>query len=233
MFNPLINGMLELNIFKLRLMIEKSVLTVLLLFLISTTVQTQPFRANDLNVLLTDSSSSFDQDINFSRTVSRLFHEKINDYRISKKQMPLRWNDTLWLVALNHSIYIDINKDFNHRQNPKKKMYSGQTPDNRYQFVLNIESPDLQCGENIFQWSSTFITAESLSNLMFESWKKSPGHNKNMLSNMYSEHGMAIYSGKHGITCTNVFLAADVGKLAGKNYLSTKSSKRKFRLSLK
>jgi uncharacterized protein YkwD len=113
--------MLELNIFKLRLMIGKSILTVLLLFLISTAVQTQPFKANDLNVLLTDSSSSFDQDINFSRTVSRLFHEKINDYRISKKQMPLRWNDTLWLVALNHSIYIDNNKDFNHRQNRKKR----------------------------------------------------------------------------------------------------------------
>ena len=225
--------MLELNIFKLRLMIGKSILTVLLLFLISTAVQTQPFKANDLNVLLTDSSSSFDQDINFSRTVSRLFHEKINDYRISKKQMPLRWNDTLWLVALNHSIYIDNNKDFNHRQNRKKKMYSGETPDNRYQFVLNNESTDVQCGENIFQWSSTLITAESLCNLMFESWKKSSGHNKNMLSHLYIEHGMAIYAGKQGITCTNVFLASDVGKLGGKNYLSTKSSKRKFRLSLK
>jgi uncharacterized protein YkwD len=195
-------------------------------------LRAQPYKVKDLQFLLNDSTSNVVEYIGFSRTVSELFHEKINTYRISKKKKPLQWNDTLWLVALNQSIYIDSNDDFTHKQSPAKSIYSGQTPLKRYQFVMDNPSLSAGCGENIFQWSTALISAESLSTLMFDSWKDSPGHNENMLNEYYTDHALAIYPGYQGITCTNVFLVRETLSQKSNGQTLKKRSKRKqFNLS--
>jgi DNA-binding cell septation regulator SpoVG len=42
---------------------------------------------------------------------------------------------------------------------------------------------------------------------MFQAWKKSSGHNRNMLDTDFEIHAVAVIEGKQGITCTSMFIA--------------------------
>jgi uncharacterized protein YkwD len=134
------------------------------------------------------------------------FHEYLNEYRISRKLKPLRWNDTLWVVAMNHGIYLNENDLFSHQQIARKSIFSGVQPGNRYDFVVKSKHSIAGYGENLFMTSFYNQNTPSQHALeAFNAWKKSPGHNKNMLNKLFDEHGTAVVSNESNLIFTDFF----------------------------
>jgi hypothetical protein len=148
------------------------------------------------------------------------FHKYLNDYRTSRKLKPLRWNDTLWVVAMNHGIYLNENNLFSHQQIARKSSFSGVQPDNRYNFVVQSKQNITGYGENLFM-TSFYIqnTPAHYALEAFNAWKKSPGHNKNMLYKAFDEHGTAVVSSESNLIFTDFFFI---------NNPTLKDSKRRF-----
>jgi uncharacterized protein YkwD len=128
----------------------------------------------------------------FERECALEFHQIINSYRKANKEKLLKWNDSLWLAARNHSDYLIHNNEFSHQQINSKALFSGKTPSNRALFANPKSLNRYNCGENLVLGNIHGWDAIAVAKQAFEIWKKSPGHNDNMLNEDYSEHGAAI-----------------------------------------
>ena len=139
------------------------------------------------------------------------FHKYLNDYRTSRKLKPLRWNDTLWVVAMNHGNYLSENDLFAHEEIVGKALFSGISPTNRYEFVFESEYYVHGCGENLFMtYYDKKCTPDENAKNALNAWIRSKGHNENMLRESYHEHGMAVI-----ITKENDMIFTDVLSLGG------------------
>ena len=136
--------------------------------------------------------SKFDSLLRFERECALEFHKLINQYRKDNRRKVLVWNDSLWLAARNHTDYLIYNTVFDHSQDSKRPLYSGVSPTERCKFVFDKSNVDYACGENIALNYIGASNAVDAANLVFEQWKESKGHNENMLSATYNEHGMAM-----------------------------------------
>ena len=146
----------------------------------------------------------------FEYECAREFHALINEYRASKRIKPLAFNDSLWLTARNHCIYMAVNNDFSHNQKKGKPMFSGVSPLKRIEFTLN-QKLNIGCGENIVEFSKfENLTAANVAGMAFAIWKNSEGHDKNMLSKGYKEHGTSFLWIEEKDGEPGYFLAADV-----------------------
>jgi hypothetical protein len=126
------------------------------------------------------------------------FHAIINEYRASNRTKPLAFN------------YMAVNNDFSHNQKKGKAMFSGISPLKRIEFTLNHKL-NIGCGENIVEFSKfENLTASNVAAMAFEIWKNSEGHNQNMLTKMYKEHGTAFLWIEGRDDELKHFLAADV-----------------------
>ena len=144
--------------------------------------------------------------LSFEYACAMEFHKYINDYRMSRKLKPLRWNDTLWVVAMNHGIYLNENDLFSHQQITRKSLFSGVQPGNRYNFVVQSKQNIAGYGENLFMISFFNLNTPAHYALeAFNAWKKSPGHNKNMLYKSFDEHGTAVVSSESDLIFTDFF----------------------------
>lgn len=109
----------------------------------------------------------------------------------------------MWLAARNHNIYMLHQFILTHGENPDSAYYTGVDPEARYIYVSDNPINLYASGENcrfsmgsIKGGGSSFDLANSIANESFESWKESPGHNKNMLSDSYNMQGTSfIYLG--------------------------------------
>jgi uncharacterized protein YkwD len=147
-----------------------------------------------------------DSILRFEYACALEFHKYLNAYRISRKLKPLRWNDTLWVVAMNHGNYLNENDLFSHQQIARKSLFSGIQPGNRYDFVVKSKHSIAGYGENLFMTSIYYKNSPDQYALeAFSAWKKSPGHNKNMLFKSFEEHGTAIVSSESGLIFTDFF----------------------------
>ena len=147
-----------------------------------------------------------DSVLRFEYACAMEFHKYLNDYRTSRKLKPLRWNDTLWVVAMNHGNYLNENDLFSHQQIARKSLFSGVQPGNRYDFVVKSKHSIAGYGENLFMTSIDYKNSPDQYALeAFSAWKKSPGHNKNMLFKSFEEHGTAIVSSESGLIFTDFF----------------------------
>lgn len=147
-----------------------------------------------------------DSILRFEYDCAMEFHAHLNDYRTSRKLKPLRWNDTLWVVAMNHGIYLNENNLFSHQQIARKSLFSGIQPGNRYNFVVKSNQSISGYGENLFKTSFYNQNTPAHHALeAFNAWKKSAGHNKNMLYKLYDEHGTAVISGESSLIFTDFF----------------------------
>ena len=165
-----------------------------------------------------------DSVLRFEYACSMEFHKYLNDYRTSRKLKPLRWNDTLWVVAMNHGIYLNENDLFSHQQIARKSLFSGVQPGNRYDFVVKSKHSISGYGENLFMTSFHNQNTPAYHALeAFDAWKKSPGHNKNMLYKSFDEHGTAVVSGESSLIFTDFF---------SMNTPPFKEKKRKFSFGL-
>ena len=114
----------------------------------------QPYKISALDSILFNHTAVPGFNKELSRECSGLFHEKLNQYRIAKHKQALKWNDSVWLAALNHALYIDANEHFSHVQRSNGQLFSGITPDRRFYYVIGKSDKIVASGENIFIYAN-------------------------------------------------------------------------------
>lgn len=141
---------------------------------------------DSLNVLM---NNTLHPEVHAERLLAQQTHASINRHREQKQLSQLQWNDTLWLAARNHAVYLLLNNLTGHTQQAGKQAFNGQQPEDRIAFLVG-ETPNYRMeGENVYSQSG--FTLESMPNNSVESWLNSPGHKANMERN-YNQHGLAI-----------------------------------------
>ena len=163
-----------------------------------------------------------DSILRFEYECAKEFHTYLNAYRVIHKKQPLRWNDTLWIVAMNHGNYLSENNLFAHEQLVGKPLFSGISPTSRYNFAFKSEYYVPGCGENLYMsfFYDDKSTPDENAREAFDAWKKSPGHNENMLRESYEEHGTAVVFDEFSMIFTDVFsLGGPISKIKKETFI--------------
>ena len=167
-------------------------------------------RFNDMPVIY--DSVQTNRTLQLERLSGYYFHQLINKYRLSKGLKTLYWDDRMWLAARNHNLYLWKLGDLTHDETKNGNFYSGIKPWDRMQFVMYDAYKMKIYGENcLYNFSYDNVNslnenALSIAEQSFEQWKKSPGHNANMLNVEYSAHGtsfIVVDNGSRVYGCTN------------------------------
>lgn len=116
------------------------------------------------------------------------FYKLINEHRANNCVKPLEVESGLERWAYLKSKHMGDNNYFSH-------FYNGQMIDEIYP---NEGGSVPLSGENIFASYPRKYTAKQFAELSFEEWKKSPGHNANMLRSGFSYMGVGVYQGESG-----------------------------------
>lgn len=171
----------------------------------------KPSRIDDLKQLklsvLTDSMLRIDY------LISLKFHELLNIHRKVNKTHELIWDDTLWLASRNHNLWMEKDNQLSHIETNVSPFFTGKTPGERHVFITNSTKRSDWCGENCLyissashKLSSDTVYINHVATSVFQTWKTSDGHNKNMLSNQALRHGASVYHAKDGrIWATDLF----------------------------
>lgn len=133
------------------------------------------------------------------------FHKLINAYRISSGVDSLRWDDTLWLAARNHSQWMKANNELSHGETKATTNYTGESPGARYNYASKGNGNCSWSGENaLYNYNNDGRTideiAEDMATNSLSQWQHSPGHNRNMLAAGSKVHGVAFVLGNDGRT---------------------------------
>lgn len=144
------------------------------------------------------------------REIALHFHQLINDYRSKKRLNVLIWDDTLWLAARNHNLWMQKQNKLSHQQTLKNEFYSGKNPEERLLFVDSEYPRNKWNGENCLYIGGYSIplntSTEDVAKEIFNDWKKSTGHNQNMLKSSHISHGMSIFIDNKGkLWATDLF----------------------------
>jgi uncharacterized protein YkwD len=131
------------------------------------------------------------------RAAAMLFHKLINNYRREKKTDTLAWNDTLWLASRNHCVWMMEKNELTHHQAKGTPMFTGFSPGDRYNYVVNNKGRHSWSGENaLYNFSHNYASMKTrikmIAEKSFDQWKNSPGHNENMLNKGSAVHGVAF-----------------------------------------
>jgi hypothetical protein len=157
---------------------------------------------------------------------SLYFHKLVNDYRNEKGLKSIHWNNNLWMAARNQNIYLLRSLyTLSHWQSEEKPFFTGSQPENRVSFVT-YESGEFQGAgfENCYFFGKELVLdrmdvtkvneltadqrdseAKKVATRAFEWWKKSTGHNKNMLNADHLAHGTSFVFGQQGMYATSIF----------------------------
>ena len=145
--------------------------------------------------------------------IAQYFHEALNEYRVAKKKEPLKWHTELPKAAKNHNAWMSKHNTLVHEEVEKKKMFfTGVQPRDRVEYI-GVGTSGKTVGENClyFQINADVTkplseeVAKELAQQVFETWKASPGHNKNMLF-QFTTHGTAITLIDQRLWATDVFM---------------------------
>lgn len=159
---------------------------------------------------------------NFSQiTFEKTLFFKVNEYRQSKGLRPYIFNRLIQKAARDHAIYLDHTGKLTHEQDVLKS----KTVEDRVR--KHVRSGRFIVGENIartYVLRNTIIydgsgkkseglvhTYEQAAEAMFNAWKQSDFHNKNMLSNSYSISAIAVEFNKEEKSLTSVQVFAHFG----------------------
>lgn len=153
--------------------------TTLLLFLISFSAVAQINKADE-NII--------------RKEVLRL----INEYRISKKKIPLEEDEQLNAVARLQSDYNSGNNSLSHYQ--KNQQFKSVKERIFYIRHQNYSAYGENC--NMYQQQNSSFSEDDLKTIayaLFELWKNSKGHRENMLNSNFYLTGFAVtYNNKNG-----------------------------------
>lgn len=165
-------------------------------------------KESDLTNLLADVKS--DSTLQIERLAAFHFHQLINEYRIRNKKGWLYWDDRLWLAARNHNIYLEFECD-GHYQTKERPFFSGTDAGERLKYVINNHNTVSWSGENVYcgakiRGKSVEEVAKHMADAAFECWKRSPGHNQNMLFDKSTNNGTSFYICKDSsVVVTSLF----------------------------
>lgn len=162
----------------------------------------QVYKAVDIPKILgrTDSISKLEL------LTAKKFHNKINEYRAHKNIPPLIWSDTLYIIAMNHSAWMALNKTrLTHLQWDMTYDFTGIKPTNRAEYVC--EERIWWIGENLawFGYSKGTVEemAETSALTAFNMLKNDPPHNAPMVDRSNTKH--AAYFSYNGGRCASEF----------------------------
>ncbi len=136
--------------------------------------------------------------LSFGQTkLDSVLFDKINEYRVSKKVSPLKWNISIYKAAEHHTKYIEITGHFSHYEDSIVTGFNSLlTHHDRLRFYM--DSDNYTTCENIARnpsiksiKSKDDVDYELIAITILKQWINSPGHNKNLL-NKNSEIG-AVY----------------------------------------
>ncbi len=163
----------------------------------------QVYKATDIPIVLgrTDSLSKLEL------LTAKKFHAKLNEHRKKNGVPPVRWSDTLYILAMNHNAWMRYNKTtLMHYQTMNTAHFTGEEPKNRLDYVCDTKT--FGTSENIawFSWGNR-ITIEQMAEIAslaaISSWKSDKPHNDNMLNKWDRVH--AIHFSYKGGYCTSEF----------------------------
>ena len=150
---------------------------------------------SSINDLLNLSKNDSIQKI--ERLAALKFHILINNYRLKNGLDTIGWDEGLWLTCRNHNLWMASNSDLTHQQLKNTKFFTGEHPNNRYDYTTLNKGNCNWSGENAlsnFNCDGKNIVeiTDNISTTSFEQWKYSPGHNENMLGKSHKVHGVAF-----------------------------------------
>jgi len=160
-------------------------------------------------------------DIDSIQKIERLaalkFHDLINLYRKTNKLDTLCWDEALWVACRNHNIWMASNSELSHSEKSGTKNFTGSRPEDRYIYATAEKGKSSWSGENaLYNYSDHGNTIEKISNNIaiqsFEQWKRSPGHNSNMLGLSHKSHGVSFYLSKEGRVYGTDLFASSIDK---------------------
>jgi uncharacterized protein YkwD len=138
------------------------------------------------------------------------FHRLLNEYRASNGLDTLRWHESLWLTCRNHNAWMKFHDELSHTQTPGTEYFSGKSPGDRYDYATQKKGKHQWSGENaLYNFSAhgeniNHISKNIAQNCL-EQWKKSPGHNKNMLAGKHVAHGVSFMLDGSKVWGTDLF----------------------------
>lgn len=150
------------------------------------------------------SLSKTDSIVKLERLTAQYFHDILNEYRQKKKRERLSWDDTLWLAARNHAVWMMKNDKVSHIQSTSSKAFTGKNYKDRIAYVLKEKVSFNATGENALYNSNSGkskhidLWAKELASICFNQWKNSKDHHENMIQKLFNSHGMAIIIDPNG-----------------------------------
>lgn len=124
-------------------------------------------------------------------TVNRMVLDLINKERTSKGIAPLRWDEKLYPAAEIRAKEIEITYD---HIRPDGREINSVIDDlgikNNYGYFYHFQ------GENIMQ-NSRYGSNEEAANYIFNTFKNSPGHYKNMMRKGFVSYSSSLYKNKY------------------------------------
>lgn len=201
------------------------------------TIKAQINTYKNVNALIKKSET--DSVAKIERLAALEFHKLINNYRKSKGLSNMSWDETLWVTTQNHNAWMAEANILSHHQTKKNKYYTGNSPEDRFDYAAGGNSPNNWSGENVLYNFSAFgdnikEIAQNIASRSFEQWKNSPGHNKNMLGKYHATHGVAFKIYGDRVWGTDLFASSNNGysdedyKIL---YANKKTKKKKVRFS--
>jgi uncharacterized protein YkwD len=145
------------------------------------------------------------------REAAELFTQKLNNYRKILRAKELQHHEHIWLMALNHCLWMRENKNLSHSEKKGSKYFTGTSPSQRLAFV-DAGMKYSTIGENVAylelleeEINDSENLPEKLAHDFFAIWKKSPGHRKNMVDKSYAFHGTVILKSGRRFYAVHVF----------------------------
>jgi len=211
------------------------VLCLFLLFLSYSLTKAQIYTESDVSSLLKKSEKDSIEQI--ERLAALEFHKLINQYRNKNNLSTLVWDETLWITTRNHSTWMLKTGKLSHQQTTKNEYFTGSNPGDRFNYAAGGSSRNSWSGENALYNYSAYgrnieDIAKNIAKSSFNQWKKSPGHNRNMLGKNHASHGTAFKLNGSQVWGTDLFASGNVrNQPSSKPTYYTKQKRHKHRFS--
>lgn len=157
--------------------------------------------------------SAIDSTLKLEFLTSVHFHTLLNEYRIKKKLKTYNWDDTLWLAARNHTVWMAENNRLTHLQRKESPFFSGTSYTKRIAFIDGGYRTSNVSGENALY---NFVDcsecdmetkAKKVAEICFNQWRNSQGHHQNMINKEFVLHAVAfIFDEDDKVWATDLFL---------------------------
>ncbi|MFY0643339.1 MAG: CAP domain-containing protein [Bacteroidia bacterium] len=154
-------------------------------------------------------------------TFEKALFDKVNSYRKANSMKPYLFNQLIHNAAYDHAIYLGRTGKLTHEQdNLKTKTVYDRVRRHIHssRFVVGenlartvILKPSMNYNSQGKASLSTAMTYEEAATYVFNAWKKSDFHNKNMLSGKYSISAIAVHFNPEESSVTSVQVFAHFG----------------------